>query len=351
MAKSYEQWLEEQRKETQADAAKKKTNYNTTIDNQVASQNKIIDDAINFTTGQYDTQINETHKDYAELYDVNEVQRKINERNVAERMANLGLTDSGLNRTQQTALQLSHGNAKMDISQREQKAVDSLKSDLAKYVAEQTAQKQLNLSNAEASKAQYALSVDEAAENTARTNATALYNQQVEAAAAITKARIEAQAKVDAAKEKANITYQYTGVTKDDGSKVFTGSDGKTYTFGDGYNPYTRENNNIKYSKEAELYGFFSNGYQPKGIEGYGKLINSGKKATNQSTGRKQNLYYTKTGNEIHLWVWNGEENRYIEQFDEALEATLKNETSTSKNSPISPTIKPVVDELNFKFH
>ncbi len=52
----------------------------------------------------YQKDIADVPKQYASGYDANAVQQRINERNVAERMANMGLTDSGLNRTQQTAL-------------------------------------------------------------------------------------------------------------------------------------------------------------------------------------------------------------------------------------------------------
>lgn len=206
MAKSYEDYYKELLAKNNADGDKQIADYGSIIDKQTSATNKTIDDAMNFTTGQYDTKIGETKQDYEELYDVNEVQKKINERNVAERMANLGLTDSGLNRTQQTAIQLSHGNARTNLSISEQKAVDTLKNELAAKLADYTAQKQTNLSNAEASKAQYALDVRDAARTNAAANATELYNQQVqaenelriaqiEAAVAAEKARIEAAAK------------------------------------------------------------------------------------------------------------------------------------------------------------
>ena len=63
------------------------------------------------TTDTYNRQIDETSKSYEDLYDENAVNRLVNEREVAENMANLGLTDSGLNRTQQTAVQLSYANS------------------------------------------------------------------------------------------------------------------------------------------------------------------------------------------------------------------------------------------------
>lgn len=330
MAKSYDEWLQEQRKKTLADADNKIINYNSTIDKQVAAQNKIVDDAINFTTGQYDTKIGETKQDYEELYDVNEVQKKINERNVAERMASLGLTDSGLNRTQQTAIQLSHGNARTNLSISEQKAVDTLKNELAARIADYTAQKQANLADAEANKSQYAIAAREAAENNAAANATSLYNQQVEAEAALEKARIEAAAKAAAAKteaaKKANITYKYIG-KKDDNTMLFLGSDGEKYQFGIGYNPNADQHSTDYYEAIGEIYGYFSNGYQPKGINGYGKVYALGYE--DENTGSM--IYRTEPGVNTReggrrFWIWSEKDNRYIDITTQA-----KNDPTLSK--------------------
>ena len=57
---------------------------------------------------------------YRPQYDANAVQELVNRRQVAEAMANYGLTDSGLNRSQQTAISLQRGNA--DYGTRRQQA-------------------------------------------------------------------------------------------------------------------------------------------------------------------------------------------------------------------------------------
>ena len=67
-----------------------------------------------------------TKKAYQDQYRENAVQKAINERQVAESIANLGLTDSGLNRTQQTAVQLSAANNKAAIDRQRQSAIDKL---------------------------------------------------------------------------------------------------------------------------------------------------------------------------------------------------------------------------------
>lgn len=74
----------------------------------------------------YDTQIFETGRGYEDAYRENAVQKAINERQVAESMANMGLRDSGLNRTQQTAVQLGYANNNAAIDKAKRQAVDSL---------------------------------------------------------------------------------------------------------------------------------------------------------------------------------------------------------------------------------
>ena len=59
-------------------------------------------------------------------------------------------------------------------------------------------------------------------------------------------------------------------------------------------------------SKDAQKYGTFSNGYQPKGISGYGKLSKSGDTIT--YNGKKQNVWKTKDGTK---WYWDGKSRTY----------------------------------------
>ena len=63
---------------------------------------------------------------YDDQINLANVQRIVDERKVAETMANYGLTDSGLNRTQQTAVQLGYSNAVAQMKIQRQKQVDAL---------------------------------------------------------------------------------------------------------------------------------------------------------------------------------------------------------------------------------
>lgn len=70
---------------------------------------------------------------YRDVVDTAAVQRELDRRQIQETMANMGLGRSGLNATQQTAVQLSAGNKMAAASLQRQAAVDSLKQSLAEY--------------------------------------------------------------------------------------------------------------------------------------------------------------------------------------------------------------------------
>ena len=91
--------------------------FNTARESEKAVVNKTADTNRQTITDDYNAQIANTEQSYDELIDQNAVQKIINERKIAENMANMGLTDSGLNRTQMTAAQLSYSNNRAKINQ------------------------------------------------------------------------------------------------------------------------------------------------------------------------------------------------------------------------------------------
>lgn len=109
--------LEEQKKLLREAATAQKGAIDVKIDNEKsnieAEQANLIAD--------YD-------KEYNDIIDLANVQKHIAEREVSEAMANAGMTDSGLNRTQQTAIQLSYANAENEARIARQKSVDALAS-------------------------------------------------------------------------------------------------------------------------------------------------------------------------------------------------------------------------------
>ena len=98
--------------------------------------NAIAENKKKSTTEQYTALIDLNNQEYDEDLRANEVQKYINMREVAENNANLGLTDSGLNRTQLTAVQLSASNNAAKIERDRTNMVTSLTAEMNKYLTE-----------------------------------------------------------------------------------------------------------------------------------------------------------------------------------------------------------------------
>lgn len=75
----------------------------------------------------------QTQQDYKDIYDANAVQEQITLRQIEESMANLGLSDSGLSRSQITAATLSKNNANAKYRRQEQAAINSIRQQLSDY--------------------------------------------------------------------------------------------------------------------------------------------------------------------------------------------------------------------------
>lgn len=277
----------------------------------IAASGKVYDTQRQQTQDTYDRQIKDTNNSYEDMYRENAVQRLINERKIAEDMAGLGLTDSGLNRTQQTATQLSYANSKNKIDVNRQKAVDTLTASLADAVSRIDANK---LAAAEKIRSSYESSWNSAAQST--------YAKELEEQTKRVEANIKAQKEQIAEQQKANYIIQtnggtlrrsFTGSLKDNNVSVIYDKTNKTTTYIDNnsgkkttvassVNPYTGNDN----SELIEEFGAFDNGYQPRGVRGHGKLLRSvGKDAIN---GNMQNIFEAA---DASLWIWDGSINEY----------------------------------------
>ncbi len=123
----------------------------------------------------------ETAAAYRKLYDANAVSEHIARRNAEETMRRMNLQNSGLSRTEQTAISLRRGRADSDATAQKQAAVDKLKAALDARLSEnasQSAAKQADIrADAASDVAAYRLSVQEDAEDRAFT----LYKQDLAA--------------------------------------------------------------------------------------------------------------------------------------------------------------------------
>ena len=84
------------------------------------------DTARQAVAAQADAQRAAAETSYAAMLDANEVQQLVNQRLVEERLSNLGLRQSGLNATNQTALAVGRGNADAAVRAQRQQALDEI---------------------------------------------------------------------------------------------------------------------------------------------------------------------------------------------------------------------------------
>ena len=295
--------------------------YAGQVNREIAEKNKIYDTQRQQATDTYNRQIKETNNSYEDLYRENAVQRLINEREIAENMASLGLTDSGLNRTQQTAVQLSHANNKNKIDINRQKAVDSLTASLADAIKTID----MNRSSAESE-------IRSGYYNLAVSNAQKAYQTDVEAETARQKAAYDYSVKMykaqqSAAKtaqkesQKANYIIQTSGgllnrnlivgtlqenninVIHNPTARTYTYVDnnsGKKSTFEEGVNPFTGTKNPDVWN------GVFSNGYQPNNVNNKKLYKVDGVSIT--VNGNNQSVWKTGAGK---YYFWDGASNKY----------------------------------------
>ena len=143
MANSYTDYYNEQRNVLRQNA---QNDYNqAAAANQSATDQYLADiDAIYKENARqleqsYNQQKAQLPQDYQYAYDKNAIQQAINEREVAGRMEQLGLTDSGLNRTQQAAINVQRSNADQAVTQQQNAQLNALSSALAEQLSQNRA--------------------------------------------------------------------------------------------------------------------------------------------------------------------------------------------------------------------
>ena len=320
---------------------------NELYDNQAASTNR-----------DYDTQVFEQGRAYEDQYRENAVQKEINKRQISESMANLGLTDSGLNRTQLTAAQLSYGNNKSAIDRQRQAGIDSL--NYSRRQALDTIEQNRLAANAQIEQgyAEKALAYDENKKAEAKNLVLSFLEVGAEppsdalALSGLTSSEIKAYknyykkvAANTAAKNNKNKDDKPKGIILNNGStlsknmqgtleqnnvtvlpvadsnglvtgyKYVDNTSGKSTTVPVGVNPFTGDKNNDANSNSDtalayKAYSAFDNGYQPKGVyykgKDYGWVSSSG--IRDYINGNLQNVHKTSDGS---LWIWDRAQNKY----------------------------------------
>lgn len=168
---NYESIEKEQLDKAKQQQSQYETERNQQSQAMIDQINQAIDAATRPVQQQYQQQIENVPEQYKKLYSANAVQQMVGRKLLEEQMANMGLTNSGLNRTQQTALTLQRGNADNSVRTQEQAARDELNAALSKLLADAAAQKQ-----------QQAAQITNQAASDILGNRTNLYNNAVNAA-------------------------------------------------------------------------------------------------------------------------------------------------------------------------
>lgn len=334
-------------------------------DEYAATISADYDKTIENLTNQNKKAVSDTITSYENEYGRNAVQKIINEKLIAEKNSDLGITDSGLNKTQLTAAQLSYANQKGKLDVSKDNALKDLALNLESSIVSVNQQKnnaimqnntywdgisredgireytyvKNDLDNDIAIDKQELSQVEAIEENEklynsvyetsdfSTTNTTTTVNTTVN------KGNIKRTTSIIDTKN-GLLSRDYYGTLKDNnietkynyvGGKIVnvTYTDkkfGKEVTIDYGVNPYTGDNNKSGDSdaaKAANKYQTYSNGYQPKGviIDGvdYGKIVKAVDKTTPEETdGIAFNVHMT-LSNGTRYWVWKAKENNYVE--------------------------------------
>ncbi len=167
----------------------------------IQQTNAAIDKAAEASVKPYQTQLDELPALYGKLYDANAVQELVNRRQVQETMANMGLTDSGLNRTQQTAIALQRGNADAQVRLSQQQKTQELQDRIDQLLGNSAAQKIQQEADIRNATEKWYSSTLENLRSSAAQQGTSAYNAQMQAQAAEAKAREQAAAQAAAQAE------------------------------------------------------------------------------------------------------------------------------------------------------
>ncbi len=208
---AYQDYVKNITQQNQKALTKKLNAINTNADNNVATINSQYDNQGKILTEQYEAQKKETSDSYESALRTNEVQKLINERAVARRSAELGLTDSGLNRTQQTAVQLSYGNQKGDLELQRQKAVATLAATMRAKMADIENNRSSAITQIETNRNNSLMQAESDFNSFVQSQAAQLYNADLQAEAKKKAARIEAEKK-ELAKKEAREKVDYSAI-------------------------------------------------------------------------------------------------------------------------------------------
>ena len=188
MANSAQEYIDKLYNQSQGMAGQLHEQRKQSDDEVIQQINAAIDRATASSTNPYKTQMEQLPSQYQSLFDANAVQELVGRRQVQEAMANMGLTDSGLNRTQQTALSVQRGNADAGVRLAQQQKTQELQDTISQLVENAAAQKQQQEASIRANTSDWYNTLLSNFYSTAQQQGTSLYNAEQERAAAAAEA-------------------------------------------------------------------------------------------------------------------------------------------------------------------
>ena len=203
MANSAQEYIDKLWQQSQGMAGQLHEQRKQSDDEVIRQINDAIDRATASSTTPYKTQMAQLPSQYQPLFDANAVQELVGRRQVEEAMANMGLTDSGLNRTQQTALAVQRGNADANVRLAQQQKTQELQDKISQLIENAAAQKQQQEATIRGNTSDWYNTLLSNYYNTAQQQGTSLYNAEMERAAAAAEAEMQRQAAAANAESKA----------------------------------------------------------------------------------------------------------------------------------------------------
>lgn len=178
MAKTQAEYIEEQNRAAQAETEKRWKQREEQDAAYIAANNSAVDQSTAAALKPYETRMEQLPEEYRKQYDYNAVEELVRQKQVAETMANLGLTDSGLNRTQQTAIAVSRGNADAAARLSQQEKTQELQDKMDQLKATGEIQKQQTAAEVKANSQAWLNNLQSAAYENAANRGTALYEAE-----------------------------------------------------------------------------------------------------------------------------------------------------------------------------
>lgn len=178
MAKTQAEYIEEQNRAAQAETEKRWKQREEQDAAYIAANNSAVDQSTAAALKPYETRMEQLPEEYRKQYDYNAVEELVRQKQVAETMANLGLTDSGLNRTQQTAIAVSRGNADAAARLSQQEKTQELQDKMDQLKATGEIQKQQTAAEVKANSQAWLNNLQSAAYENAVSRGTALYEAE-----------------------------------------------------------------------------------------------------------------------------------------------------------------------------